>query len=198
MKFKRVHLAKLLAVPLVGVAVCSHHPFPEDSLLDLGTEAAGYLFLVLSALGRLWAAVFISGRKNAVLVTEGPYSMVRNPLYFCSLLGFVGAGLALESITLATCFGVLFFVTHWPVILREERRLGEICGEAFDRYKATVPRFLPHPWKFQPLPQTVTISPAAFSRAMMESFMLLCVFYAADLLERLHVTHPETVLFHLP
>ena len=198
MTIKRLHLAKLLAVPLVGAALFTHHSFSDDSRMDLAIELTGYMLLVVAALGRLWAAVFISGLKNSVLVTDGPYSIMRHPLYFFSLLGFVGAGLALESITLAACFGLLFFVTHWPVILREERRLAERCGESFTLYKKAVPRFFPRPWKLQHLPPTVTISPTLFSRALVESFMMLSIFVGAQLLEGFHERYPSTVLFLIP
>lgn len=197
-KTRRIHLTKLLAFPVVALALVTHHTFDESSYLDAGMETAGFILLVTAALGRLWAASYISGRKNAVLVTDGPYSIVRNPLYFFSFLGFVGAGLAFESWTLAALFGLLFFITHWPVIVREENYLRGVYGDDFTLYAERVPRFVPRPWVLSPAPALVSISPRLFGRAVMESALVLCVFLAAETVERIHLVNPATVLLHLP
>jgi len=195
---RRVEYAKLLALPLIGLALVSHHTFSEESPLDVGAEFAGYALLVAAALGRLWAAAFISGHKNASLVTDGPYAITRNPLYFFSLLGFVGAGLAFESLTLAAAFGLLFFLTHWPIILREEARLSKLFGASFGEYARDVPRFLPDPRRLRRAPALVSICPTMFGRALVESSLVLSVFFLAEFVERVHREHPETVLFLIP
>jgi protein-S-isoprenylcysteine O-methyltransferase Ste14 len=193
----RIKLARFAAFPLIGVAMVTHHTFSETSFLDVFYEVTGYALLAAGAVGRLWCAAFISGRKNAELVTDGPYSVVRNPLYFFSFLGFIGAGLAFESITLALAFGLVFFATHWPTILREEKRLRQLFGEAFQRYSMTVPRFVPRPWKLHQ-PASVSISTSLFSRAVLESTLVLGVFLAAQLVERVHVDYPASILLRLP
>lgn len=193
----RTSTLRLVMIPIVGVAVVAHHSFSEDSVRDAVYEASGYFLLAAGAIGRIWCAAFIAGRKNAVLVTEGPYSVVRNPLYFFSFLGFVGVGLAFEMLSLAIVLGTLFFLTHWPTILSEERRLAGLFGAAFQSYKNAVPRFIPDFRKLQQ-PASVSISPRVFSRVVMESFLVLCVFMAAELIERIHLVHPSLVLMHLP
>ena len=193
----RILVSRLAAVPVAGLALVSHHSFPEDSPLDISLELVGFVLLVLGAMGRVWSSAFISGRKNAELVADGPYSIVRNPLYFFSFLGFLGAGLAFESITIAVALGALFFLTHWPTILREEIRLEELFGPTFREYAERVPRFIPSPFKVR-MPASITVSPRLFTRAMSESLLVLCVFQIAELTERLHLTHPGSVLLLIP
>lgn len=195
---KRIHFAKLAAVPLVGIAFISHHKVPEGSFLGQIAEYCSFTLLAVAAFGRLWCAAFIAGRKNSVLVVEGPYALMRNPLYFFSLLGFIGAGLAFKSITLATGFAALFFITHWRVIAREEVRLAELFGESFRAYTRKVPRFVPNPWNPQHVPLTVDLSPAILSRAILESFLLLSVFPVAKGVEQFHTAYPGSVLFLIP
>lgn len=194
---KRILIARMAAVPVAALAVISQHSFPENSPLDVGIEIAGFTLLIAAAMGRVWCAAFISGRKNAELVMDGPYSIMRNPLYFFSFLGFVGAGLAFESFTIALALGALFFLTHWPTILREEKRLTEIFGDTFVRYTQRVPRFVPSPAKLS-MPSAVTISPRLFSRALLESLLVLSIFVVAEGIERFHLLHPESIVLRIP
>ncbi len=78
----------------------------EGSMFGHALFVAGVVLVGVATVGRLWCALYIGGRKNAVLVTEGPYAMTRNPLYFFSFLGFVGLGLATEALTVPLAFGV--------------------------------------------------------------------------------------------
>ena len=112
---KRIILPKLLFLPLVGLAMVSHHAYQDDGPVDLSLELTGFVLLVACAMGRVWASAYISGKKNKELVTVGPYSLVRNPLYFFSLLGFIGTGLAFESITFAMLLAGLFFCHPFAV-----------------------------------------------------------------------------------
>src|SRR4051812_21738367 len=53
----------------------------------------GYILVVAGAMGRVYCSAFIGGRKNDVVVREGPFSVVRNPLYVFSFIALVGVGL---------------------------------------------------------------------------------------------------------
>ena len=44
-------------------------------------EWAGIVAIVVCILGRTWTSLYIAGRKIEQLVTDGPYSVTRNPLY---------------------------------------------------------------------------------------------------------------------
>ncbi len=43
------------------------------------------------------ASAYIAGLKSKRVISYGPYSIMRNPLYFFSSLGFIGAGLTFGS-----------------------------------------------------------------------------------------------------
>ena len=43
---------------------------------------AGMILVGIASLGRMWCSLYIAGYKDDKLVTDGPYSLCRNPLYF--------------------------------------------------------------------------------------------------------------------
>ncbi|MBN8965496.1 MAG: isoprenylcysteine carboxylmethyltransferase family protein [Rhizobiales bacterium] len=68
-------------------------------------EWFGIVAIVTCILGRTWASLYIGGRKIEQFVTNGPYSVMRNPLYFFSILGAAGAGAQLGSVIAGAVFG---------------------------------------------------------------------------------------------
>jgi protein-S-isoprenylcysteine O-methyltransferase Ste14 len=193
----RTLIIRLLILVLLGIVLVSHHPFAEDSFLDDTLELSGYLLLVTAAIGRLWCAAYISGNKKTQLVVSGPYSLVRNPLYFFSLLGFIGAGFALESITVAITLAVVFTLTHVPAMRAEENNLQNLFGGEFTNYMETVPRFFPRSLTMTQ-PDRLEFSPRLFNRAVWECAMILLIFLLAHGLEWTHEHGIVPVLIHLP
>ena len=56
------------------------NPLLRDLAIFLGT-----LLICTGTALRLWAGLYIGGHKERRLVTDGPYSCVRNPLYLTSV-----------------------------------------------------------------------------------------------------------------
>lgn len=193
---KRILVIKLLTLMVLAVAIMSDHTYGKNTLMDLILEISAYNALVIAAMGRLWASAYISGKKDEVLVTDGPYSIVRNPLYFFSFIGFVGAGLAFESIVIAVGMALVFFLTHWQTILEEEKRLRGTFGKQFDEYVKTVPRFVPKPWKLVN-PQEVSFAPVIFTRAVLNCSLIPMVFSLAHIVEWAHENSVLPILFRL-
>lgn len=103
---------------------------------------AGALFLLLGEIVRFWAAGYI--QKDNVIATTGPYALVRNPLYFGSLLLAVGYLLisGLSWIAWVVVVG-LFLLFHLAAITFEENYLKGEFGELYLTYLTQVPRLLP-------------------------------------------------------
>jgi len=179
---KRLFVPKLLFWPVIAFALVSQSVYAEGGFWDTTFEVISVLILLVAAMGRVWSSAYISGRKNAELVTDGPYSITRNPLYFFSFLGYVGAGLAFEKTTVAVAFGITIFLTHWPTIRAEEIKLRGKFGERFDEYAKRVPRFLPRIQGFT-IPEFVTFRAATFNRAVLDCSLIMLVFILAHLIE---------------
>lgn len=194
---KRLVAAKILSLLVVAFALTTEQVYGEYSLQRLLLNLLGLSLVVSSAVGRIWTSVYISGMKNSTLVTVGPYSMVRNPLYFFSFLGFMGAGLVFGSVFLSACLTLVFFSTHWPSILREEKKLRLTFGDQFEAYCRRVPRFIPLSLRMD-APDTLFFRPAQFSRAVAESLLIFLVIPCQYLIEWAHVHSILPVVLRLP
>ncbi len=121
----RTKLSQMLAAVFILVFTFSNnalewtYPAIPGAMMLVGCVLVG-----AATVGRLWCALYIAGYKTDKLITSGPYSMCRNPLYFFSLLGGVGVGLCTEYLTLAAVIVAAFAVIYPITIKREEERLA--------------------------------------------------------------------------
>src|SRR5882724_11567885 len=128
----------------IGICVVLTRPLvQEETALDFLLETIGWLFLIIYVVFRIWATLFVGGRKDAVLQTEGPYSITRNPLYFGSFCFALSMGFFFDSVMLIalTLVGTIVYI-GW-IVRAEEKLLEGRFGEAFLRYKETTPMFIP-------------------------------------------------------
>lgn len=74
------------------------------------------------------------------LVTSGPFSFSRNPIYLAFILIYVGFCVAIRSwlVILRIPLILYFYISA----IREEKLLEKNFGEKYIRYKTKVPRFL--------------------------------------------------------
>jgi protein-S-isoprenylcysteine O-methyltransferase Ste14 len=122
-------------------------------LLDLlgWTLFLGYVSM------RVWATLYIGGRKDKRLATTGPYSITRNPLYLGGLCFALSAACFLKSIWVIALTIVAVWIYFRWVIAAEEEVLEGIFGQAFVVYKQTTPRVIPRFSNYQAGP-TVEIN----------------------------------------
>ncbi|MDR1885002.1 MAG: isoprenylcysteine carboxylmethyltransferase family protein [Synergistaceae bacterium] len=143
---------------------------------------AGCFLIGCATVGRLWCAQYIAGYKSDTLVTTGPYSICRNPLYFFSLLGGIGVGLCTESLTFAAVIVLVFAVIYPITISTEERRLSSAFGEAYDSYAASTPRFLPDVSKFHE-PAEYMVNTKAYRREIGDAAFFVWVVGLFEIIE---------------
>jgi protein-S-isoprenylcysteine O-methyltransferase Ste14 len=144
----RAWIALLLLTPAAVAAVFTRPGFGfegwRDLAVDLGMDALAWALFLAGASLRWWATLFIGGRKHGELITAGPYSMCRNPLYLGTLLIAFSVALFLQSLTLLLTMLVVAAIYLWITVPIEERRLQKIYGERFTSYCQRVPRVIPN------------------------------------------------------
>jgi len=180
----RKPVSRVLALGVIVGALFTTSAF-NGTTVGEWMEMSGFVLLMLAALGRIWCALYIAGRKNAVLCTSGPYALSRNPLYFFSLVGVVGFGVALQSAIATAVLCGAFGAYYWFVIRDEEQRLAQLFGADYASYVATVPRFFPKLAKPERI-ESYVVAPKVLERALTEVFWFLFAIVILELLELLH------------
>lgn len=156
----RVRLPVTAICLLTGLllAVLSEPRFPPESEHHWVFTAAGFVLLIAGILLRIWATASISHRKSSELVTSGPYSLSRNPLYLGTLLIVCGFLSFWHSATLLLFAVPPILLYIFGVVPAEERLLASRFGETFDDYARRTPRWIPNRFHYtsEPSPTTRT------------------------------------------
>jgi protein-S-isoprenylcysteine O-methyltransferase Ste14 len=196
---QKIRKLTLLVAIILGVAIVSvtASRFPNGGRIHETIEWAGVVLIVACIVGRTWSSLYISGRKNTELVTIGPYSISRNPLYFFSVLGAAGMGAQIGSVVVAAVCGVIAWIIFHIVILQEERLLQRSYGKRYRDYMAKVPRFLPRPWRWRDT-QTLTIRTPGVIMTFLDALLFLLAVPLAELFESLQASGAIPVLMVLP
>ena len=134
----RLRLAALFLFVIALIAIA--RPSRGLWMAGVGIAACGEAI-------RIWAAGHL--KKSVRLAVSGPYAHTQNPLYLGRLLILTGLGVAARSpyglnlVALVIGYAIFFFY-YIPRKLRVEgSRLERIHGEAFVRWRESVPILLP-------------------------------------------------------
>ena len=132
-------------IPFLLVMLLFAHPTLSSLLLGFMTIAMGEFI-------RLWG-VAIAGSETRTtgpvggtyLITRGPFSYVRNPLYLGNMLIYFGVGVMSNALfPWLSLIALLYFLWQYSLIVNlEEEHLRSKFGEEFRRYCQEVPRFFP-------------------------------------------------------
>ncbi len=106
--------------------------------------AAGAILLIASALMtfRSHKANFHPNRAATHLLTSGPFSISRNPIYLGDVLLVAGIGLWAGSRWILLAAVVLFFLLNELVIKREEKHLEAKFPDKWGQYRQRVRRWI--------------------------------------------------------
>ena len=93
-------------------------------------------------LGRfvLGFARILSGHR---VIQEGPYRLIRHPIYAGEILGWIGLGLALQSWVALIMILVASAIHYGNLIRVEERFLAAELGDAYVQYIKRTKRIIP-------------------------------------------------------
>jgi len=178
-------LTWLLAGALAVLVLFSQSYWEQKRIISDTFFLIGVILVGIATVGRLWCLLYISGYKTETLITTGPYSACRNPLYFFSLLGGVGVGLASETLTIPLVI-LIGFALYYPFVIRaEEKKLHRLHEKDFESYMNSTPRFIP---SFRGLkePQEYVVRPRVFRKGLFDALWFVWLVGVLELVEALH------------
>jgi len=132
--------------------------FMQPTLISI---IIGFVVVLAGELIRIWSVGYAgsetrttSGVGGSNLVTQGPYALIRNPLYWGNIMIYSGVGIMSNSLfpyLLLIAFAYFVF-QYYLIIINEEEYLLNTYKENFVTYCNHVKRFLPFP---KPLPESI-------------------------------------------
>lgn len=169
----------------------------EDSLTDSLLDALAWGCFVIYVTFRLWAILFVGGRKDKALQTEGPYSLTRNPLYFGGFCFALSVTLFLKSVLLLAATVLAARVYSQWVIAAEEHVLENNFGDAFRTYARLTPRLFPRFFRYY-APTTVEINCRALRGEARRVWLAAAMPFSAEALMHLRTAPWWPHWFTLP
>lgn len=149
----RIPLPPLIYVAAIALSVILHYVYPlpwlSPPLSDLLFAAGGLALIAVAAL--FFTAIRAMRRARTTLdpngvpehlVTGGPFSFTRNPMYFSNTLLMIGVGLVSGITWFLPLAFIAAYATQKLAIEREERVLMERFGKRYHDYAKRVRRWI--------------------------------------------------------
>lgn len=168
-----------------------------DTIWHESTEGVGLALLVVCIVGRAWCSLYIGGRKKIEIVSAGPYSISRNPLYIFSFIGAFGVGAQTGSVTLAIVFTLITFVIFHFTVQKEEAWLSAEFGDPYHVYMALTPRYGPDFTKWRD-DEILEVRPKFFIMTLRDGLVFLLAFPVFEFVEILQDRGVLITLAQLP
>lgn len=123
-------------------------------LIDLPASVAltaGGLLYLAGLVGTLWSQlamgaswrIGVDAGERTTLVTQGPYSVVRNPIFTFMVIGLAGLAVLVPNVVALGALAVLVAAVEIHVKAVEEPYLERTHGDTYRRYRAGTWRFVP-------------------------------------------------------
>jgi protein-S-isoprenylcysteine O-methyltransferase Ste14 len=112
--------------------------------LGAAVTVSGLLFAVWARehLGRNWSRS-VTIKQDHELITTGPYSVVRHPIYTGILTGFLGLAITIGQVRGLVVFAV-FFLVFWAKFRMEEQWMHSQFGETYTNYVHRTAALVPY------------------------------------------------------
>jgi protein-S-isoprenylcysteine O-methyltransferase Ste14 len=127
--------------PLFSMSKQAEAIFASGTIL-IAIGSIWFCLAAVQTLGKQWGLVarVVDGHE---LITQGPYGIVRNPIYFGMFGLLLATGLAISRWQALVAGVVVFLIGTELRIRSEEKLLRPAFGEKFDEYARRVPSFFP-------------------------------------------------------
>ena len=188
---------RALAACLLLVLLFHRTSWAERSSLPYILVWLGMFLITLAICGRIWTRIYLGERKRSRLVYDGPYSLVRHPLYMFSIIGADGIGAQTQSLAMMTAITLLVWLLLRRTAKIEEADMTTRFGEAYQVYLADRRRFWPRFSLWKP-GRRAEIDPAMLADTLFDSSMFALAPAVFWILRWAHAGHFIPWLFQTP
>jgi protein-S-isoprenylcysteine O-methyltransferase Ste14 len=136
-------LSLVVLAPSAVVAAFSPLRYGPGTWSCFLLESAAWLLFLVGGMMRWWGTLYIGGRKSYELISAGPYSITRNPIYCGTFLLTLSVAVMAQSVVFLLAVMVVSAAYLFFTVPDEEDALRAIYGESFQAYCRRVPRFIP-------------------------------------------------------
>jgi protein-S-isoprenylcysteine O-methyltransferase Ste14 len=193
----RILLSQLIVVGALACVYFSSSLITVEGGVHEFFDGLGEIMVALCAMGRLYCSAFLGGFKNRLIVRDGPYSIVRNPLYVLSWIGFTGIAFMTNHLVLMIGVPVAFAAMYHFLVAREEAFLLGRFGDEYRAYMRDVPRFLPDFSRYS-APETLQMAPRFLTKGFLDAVWWLAAYPVIEFSEVLQEHHIIQSVFFLP
>ncbi len=190
----RLRLAGAAVAPLLFLVTPYGHP---DGMATETIKLLGVVLILAAVFGRTWCTLYIGRKKRETLVTIGPYSLSRNPLYVFSMLGACGIGMATGSAMMGALIAGITFVILSAVVRHEESELLSTFGEPYKAYMDATPRWLAFRSNWRDADE-IAVSPPLVLRTFRDSSLMLLCLPLFELIEIVREASAMPTVLRLP
>lgn len=138
----------LLFLTMVITILLATFLFPhwKEENIDEFLDVVGIGFVLFGFLFRISARGYKAEKSSdgKRLIEEGPYSLIRHPMYFGTFLIGIGVVLVLFKWWVFVLFFLAFLFIYIPQIQREEKILFGFFGDAYKDYCKITPKYFPN------------------------------------------------------
>ena len=187
----RLLLSKCLLFSIILILIISKNNFDNNSIPFVILEFSGFFLVIVGVFGRIWSSLYIEGNKTNSLVTNGIYSICRNPLYFFSFLLLLGYCLLIKSFIVSFMAMLMLIIVYPRTIKYEEEKLLKIHGDDYLNYFNNTPKFIPNLFLFKKTEKSykIKIDINKIENVLIESLGFILFFEIIRLLNYLHNTN---------
>lgn len=193
----RTTISKVVGIFIILAVIFCETKWEMNPILEESMMLLACLMATIGAFGRIWCSLYIAGYKDRKLITEGPYGLCRNPLYFFSFIGAVGTCFGTETFTIPILAALAFILYYPSTVNGEEARLKEIFGEEFDVYCENTPRFIPNFRRKINQPDVMEVMPKKFTKSFLDAVWFIWIIGFFELAEGLREAGAIPILFKL-
>lgn len=195
----RLLISRIFLIIVVFLLLLSDNKVNNWSPAYTWLEFFGYSLGLVGIIGRIWSSLFIEGFKTKTLITKGPYSLMRNPLYFFSFILLLGFCLFIKSMIIFIVFLIIWILIYRKTMNNEESNLISNHDKDYMIYFNKTPKILPNFNLYRPLNKNEKMNIHIFKveRVLKESFGFLFLFGLIKLIEFLQLNGILPVYFHL-